>query len=60
MDHRVGVQGHGRDIFDILTATEKRFISMLMVNVQLNGSKGYNNHMTMYITTYKEDVSTEK
>ena len=41
IDHVIGAPGHGQDIVDKLNGTDKRPISMLVANVQLNGFKGY-------------------
>ena len=55
----VGTPGNGRDIFDGLNVTDKRFISISMENTQFNCSKGYNNQMEMYTTVQKEYVIQE-
>ena len=41
IDRIIGATGNGQEIFDVLNTTEKRFISMLMENLQLTGYKLY-------------------
>ena len=49
----VGIPVHGRDIVDCINTIDKRFIFVLMENVQLPVSKGYINQVTIHTTTQK-------
>ena len=60
VDIGVGVPGHGRDIFDDLNTTDKRFISMLNKILQLPGSQGYDYQMEVCTTKNKEDTIISK
>ena len=41
IDRGVGAPGHGREVVDVLNATDKKYISMLMTTVQLPGASAY-------------------
>ena len=43
----VGAPGHMREVVGGLDATSKRVLSILMENLQLSSSKGYDTHMSM-------------
>ena len=60
IDCGVGAPGHGWDVIYGINAADKRFLFMLMENMQLTGAKGYDDHMAMKNTTQKEDVSLTK
>ena len=60
IDYGVGAPGHGQDIVDEINVTEKKFIPMLMENLQFLCSKGYDEHAEMHITTQNEDISITK
>ena len=57
IDHGVGELGHVRLVVDGLNVTTKEFISMLMSNVKLPGSKRYANQITMHTVTLEKYVS---
>ena len=60
IDRGAGEPGHGWKILDCLNATEKVFIYTLMENVQLAGSKRYDDQMEIHNTTPNEDIGPEK
>ena len=57
IDHRVVEPQYSQDIVDGLNVTTKQCISMLMENVKLPGSTGYDDQTAMYNTEHKEEVS---
>ena len=46
---RISAPGHGREVADVLNATEKRFIFHLMATVKLPGSKRFDTQMAVHI-----------
>ena len=53
IDHGDSTQGHGREVFNGLNATNKRFLSMLITNVQFPGVSRYDKHISMHTSTQK-------
>ena len=57
IDCVVVAPGHVREIVDGLNATDKRFLSMLMTNVQLPGASAYYSQMTIHTSTSNTDIT---
>ena len=56
-DYGARTPGHGREVVYGLNATNKRFLLMLITNVQFTNISGYDTQMAMYTSTQKEDIS---
>ena len=52
----VSLPGHEREVVDGLNATEKRFLSHLIVTLKLPGAKLYETHMVIQYETSTADV----
>ena len=59
IDGGVGKPGHGKYVVDGLNATKKRFISMLMKNVQLPGAVTKDSQMGMNTSMSNTYISIE-
>ena len=53
----VGTLGHGREVIEGLNATNKSFISMLIITMQLPGEEAYELQMAMHTSTENTDIS---
>ena len=56
IDCGVGAPVYGREVVDGLNATEKRFLSMLMINLQLSGAAAYESQVVMHNSIAKIDI----
>ena len=56
----VGAPVHGREVVDILSVTNKIFISMLITTVQLTGEAAHESHKAMNTLTAKTDISVSR
>ena len=56
-DSDVGAPGHGKYVVDGLNASNKRFLKILMTNVQLTSDDTNNSQMFMHITISNKDMS---
>ena len=54
---RISAPGHGREVADVLNATEKRFIFHLMATVKLPGSKRFDTQMAVHTETQDTDTN---
>ena len=56
----VGSPGNCREVVDVLNYTYKRFLSALMMNVQVSGIEAYNKQMEMHTSTVNKEISLAK
>ena len=59
INRSAGAPCHVQDIVDVLNFTDEQFIYILMKNLQVPGSKWYEDHVTIHTTTQKEDITLE-
>ena len=58
--HGMSAPGHGREVFDGLNATRKRFLFQLISTVTLPGAKMYDTQMVMHHETSTKYVSLDR
>ena len=49
--------GYGKEVLDVLDATDKIFVFRLMNTVQLTGSQQFGTKITMHAPTHNDDVN---
>ena len=57
IDRGVGAPGHGREVVGGLSYTEKWFISILIITVQLPSAASCESQMAMHTSTSNTDIS---
>ena len=60
IDRGISATGHGKQVVDVLNTIDKRYIYELMSNVQIPGSKMFDQKIIMYSCTKNIDVSLAK
>ena len=59
IDCGIGAPGHGKDVVDILSTTDKIFFTLLMRTVQLTGASSNNPQMVMHASISNTGIIIE-